>query len=62
MPQEFWSNAIFSVIPTLAVGGIFWIVMAAILRSDRTERNSYAKIEAEERAKAAARVDASPLS
>ena len=56
MPQEFWSNAIFSVIPTLAVGGIFWIVMAAILRSDRTERNSYAKIEAQERAKAAARL------
>ena len=59
MPQEFWSNAIFSVVPTLAVGLIFWLVMASIMRSDRTERNSYAKIEAEERAKAAARLDAS---
>lgn len=58
MPQEFWSNAIFSVVPTLAVGGIFWIVMASIIRSDRTERKSYAKIEAQERAKAAARADA----
>lgn len=57
MPQEFWSNAIFSVVPTLAVGLIFWFVMWAIMRSDRTERNSYAKIEAEERAKAAARLD-----
>jgi hypothetical protein len=57
VPQEFWSNAIFSVVPTIAVGLIFWFVMAAIMRSDRTERTSYAKIEAEERAKAAARVD-----
>jgi len=57
VPQEFWSNAIFSIVPTIAVGLIFWFVMAAIMRSDRTERASYAKIEAEERAKAAARVD-----
>jgi hypothetical protein len=58
VPQEFWSNAIFSVVPTIAVGLIFWLVMWSIMRSDRTERSSYAKIEAEERAKAAARVDA----
>ncbi len=62
MPQEYWSNAIFSIIPTLAVGLIFWFVMRAIMRSDRTERNSYAKIEAQERAKAAARIDAPPHS
>tara|TARA_R110002020_G_scaffold152794_8_gene331347 strand:- start:45477 stop:45665 length:189 start_codon:yes stop_codon:yes gene_type:complete len=54
VPQEFWSNAIFSVVPTIAVGLVFWFVMAAIIRSDRTERSSYAKIEAEERAKMAA--------
>lgn len=51
MPQEFWSNALFSVIPTLLVGLIFWFVMRAIIRSDRTERKAYARIEAEERAK-----------
>lgn len=51
MPQEFWSNALFSVTPTLLVGLIFWFVMRAIIRSDRTERDAYAKIEAEERAK-----------
>ena len=51
MPQEFWSNALFSVIPTLLVGFIFWFVMRAILRADRTERDVRAKIEAEERAK-----------
>jgi cytochrome c-type biogenesis protein CcmH/NrfF len=57
VPPEYWSNAIFSVVPTIAVGVIFWFVMAAIMRSDRTERNSYAKIEAQERAKAAAALD-----
>ena len=57
MLQDYWSNAIFSVVPTIAVGLIFWLVMWSIMRSDRTERNSYAKIEAEERAKAVARVD-----
>lgn len=52
MPQDFWSNAIFSLVPTVALGLIFWFVMRAIIRSDRTERKAYAKVEAEERAKA----------
>ncbi|MBH0053154.1 MULTISPECIES: hypothetical protein [unclassified Salinibacterium] len=60
MPQEYWSNALFSVIPTIAIGAIFWIVMSAIIRSDRTERDSYAKIEAEERAKVAAQATTTP--
>ncbi|MBX3100696.1 MAG: hypothetical protein KF761_14105 [Salinibacterium sp.] len=51
MPQEFWSNALFSVTPTILVGLIFWFVLRAIIRSDRTERKVYAQIEAEERAK-----------
>jgi len=51
MPQEFWSNALFSVAPTILVGLIFWFVMRAIIRSDRTEREARAKIEAEMRAK-----------
>lgn len=54
MPQEFWSNALFSVTPTILVGLIFWFAFRAILRADRTERDAYAKIEAEERAKLAA--------
>lgn len=53
MPQDFWSNALFSITPTLIVGLIFWFVLRAILRADRTERDAYAKIEAEERAKVA---------
>ena len=51
MPQEFWSNALFSVAPTILVGLIFWFVMRAIIRADRSERKAYARIEAEERAK-----------
>lgn len=52
MPSEPWSNALYSLAPTILVGLIFWFAMRAILRADRTERKVYAKIEAEERAKA----------
>ena len=55
MPADFWYNALYSVVPTVLVGLIFWFVMRAIIRSDRNERAAYAKIEAEERAKAAAK-------
>ncbi len=41
----------FSLTPTVVVGLIFWFVMRAIVRSDRTERTTYARIEAEERAR-----------
>jgi hypothetical protein len=52
VPEEFWANAVFSVTPTILVGLIFWFAMRAIFRADRTERKVYARIEAEERAKA----------
>lgn len=51
MPDDFWSNAIYSVTPTILVGLIFWFAMRAIIRADRTERKAYSKIEAEERAR-----------
>ena len=51
MPEEFWSNAIYSVTPTILLGLIFWLVMRAIIRADRAERSAYSKIEAEERAR-----------
>ena len=44
-------EALLSLVPPLLVGGIFWIVMRSILRADSNERDAYAKIEAEERAK-----------
>ena len=51
MPQEVWSNALFALAPTVLVGLVFWFIMAAIIRSDRSERSAKATIEAEERAK-----------
>ncbi len=58
MIQNFWGNAIYSLVPTILLGIVFWVVMRAIIRSDRTERKVYADIEAEERAK----LDAEQLS
>ena len=52
MPESWWGNAIFSLVPTIVLGLIFWMVMRMILRGDRTARLKYDQIEAEERAKA----------
>jgi cellobiose-specific phosphotransferase system component IIC len=49
-------DALISLVPPLMVGGIFWIIMRAILGADRKERDTYNKIEAEERAKLAKKV------
>lgn len=54
MPDDFWGNAIFSLVPTVLFGLLFWFVFRAIIRSDRTEREVAAQIEVEERAKRAA--------
>ena len=54
MIDNYWANAAYSLAPTILVGLIFWFVMWAIIRADRNERKTYAKIEAEERAKLAA--------
>ncbi|SFS03648.1 hypothetical protein SAMN04487783_0769 [Agrococcus baldri] len=51
MPESWWGNAIFSLVPTIVLGLIFWMVMRMILRGDRTARREYDRIEAEERAK-----------
>ncbi|MFG6402216.1 MULTISPECIES: hypothetical protein [unclassified Microbacterium] len=42
---------LWSLAPTLVVSVIFFFVIRGILRMDRTERKTYARIEAEERAK-----------
>jgi len=49
--ENFWANAAYSVIPTILVGLVFWLVMRSIFRADRTEREVYAEIEAEERSR-----------
>jgi hypothetical protein len=54
MPDDFWGNALFSLVPTLLFGVLFWFVFRVIIRSDSAERDVAAKVEAEERAKRAA--------
>jgi flagellar biosynthesis/type III secretory pathway M-ring protein FliF/YscJ len=49
--ENYWANALYSVAPTILVGLVFWFIMRAIIRADRTERKVYADIEAEERAR-----------
>ena len=51
MIENFWGNALFSIVPTIALGLMFWLMLRSILRADRTERKVYAQIEAEERAR-----------
>lgn len=48
--DSFWVVAAWSIVPTIAVTIIFFFVVRSILRSDRTEREVHARIEAEERA------------
>ena len=51
MPESWWGNAIFSLVPTIVLGLIFWMVMRMIIKGDRTARREYDRIEAEERAR-----------
>jgi len=52
--NELWTGVLYALAPTVLIGLLFWFIMRAIIRSDRTEREAYAKIEAEERAKRSA--------
>jgi len=49
--ENYWANAIYSLVPTILLGLVFWFVMRSIIRADRTERRVYSDIEAEERAR-----------
>jgi hypothetical protein len=46
-------DVLISLIPPFIMGILFWLMMRSILRADGRERDTYAKIEAEERAKRA---------
>ncbi|WP_198525842.1 hypothetical protein [Leucobacter sp. PH1c] len=50
--DSWWTNAVWSLTPTVLIGIFFWMVIRLILRADRTERRVYRQIEDEERAKA----------
>ncbi|WP_172956024.1 hypothetical protein [Rhodoluna limnophila] len=47
--QVLW-DALLALVPPVAVGGIFWIMMRGILRADSKERQVYQEMEAEIRA------------
>jgi predicted permease len=49
--DSFWASAIWSILPTLGVGLIFWFIMRAVIQADKQERKAYAAIEAKERAR-----------
>lgn len=49
--MDYWSAAVWSIAPTLIVSALFFFILRAVVRADRTERKVHAKIEAEERAK-----------
>jgi hypothetical protein len=49
-----WDEGLWAIVPTIAVSLLFWFVMRAILRADRTERAAQAKYEAELEARALA--------
>ena len=55
MPEDLMWGIIYSLAPTVLMGLLFWFVMRSIIRADSTERKVYAEIEAEERAKLAAK-------
>lgn len=48
---ELINGILWSLAPTVLVGLLFWLIMRAILRADRSERTVYARMEAEERAR-----------
>ncbi|GAA2000206.1 hypothetical protein [Microbacterium ulmi] len=49
--ENYWVAVFWSLAPTVVVSALFFYVLRGILRADRTERRTYARIEAEERAK-----------
>jgi len=51
VPQEFWANAVYSLIPTIVLGLVFWLILRSVIHADRRERAVAARIEAEERAR-----------
>lgn len=51
MTGDLLVDALISLIPPALVGVLFWVMLRSILRADQKERDTYAQIEVEERAK-----------
>jgi predicted permease len=48
--SDLWA-AILALAPTVLMGLLFWYIMRALIRSDKSERRALARIEAEERSR-----------
>lgn len=49
--DNIWVAALWAILPTIVVSGLFVYILRSVIRADRNERREYARIEAEERAK-----------
>ncbi|MGZ0712010.1 hypothetical protein ACWPKO_27100 (plasmid) [Coraliomargarita sp. W4R53] len=49
--DSYWVAVVWSLLPTVVVSIVFFLVMRGVIRMDRVERREYAKFEAEERAR-----------
>lgn len=49
--MDFWTGIVWALAPTVIVSALFFFILRAAVRADRSERRAYAKVEAEERAK-----------
>lgn len=47
--SNYWFNAIYSLVPTVIVGLIFWFIVRAIIKADSRERAAYVKYAKQER-------------
>lgn len=49
--NDLLGGILWALAPTVLVGLLFWAIMRAIVRADRSERKAYTRLEAEERAR-----------
>lgn len=49
--DDYWTAVIWSLLPTVVVALVFYVVLRSIIRADRNERRNYARVEAKERAR-----------
>jgi large-conductance mechanosensitive channel len=49
--DAYWGAVIWALLPTVVVSVIFFFVIRSIVRMDRTERKTYARMLARERAR-----------
>ncbi|MFB8388347.1 hypothetical protein ACFC3F_14510 [Microbacterium sp. NPDC055910] len=49
--DSYWNAVIWSLLPTVVVAFVFYVILRSIIRADRNERRIYARVEAKERAR-----------